>query len=247
MLVVVLGVLGVLVWRLPEGHTLAAVAQALLVGLPVVGLVVQYSYDRIDAFHLWVTKLRYWLTDQHMRWSFRGEFEVAESAVAWKLAESTIDQHLGPDDDMVVEGPDKTAWHIGGLTLRLERDTLFDGGAIIRAHWMELPRSYRVWRRALSETVVPLMEDLERALESGEGKYVVRARFDGGNPYFGLLVVRHREDAVHRYDILLKHRVGRHESNVRVTADGIEVVGFNLHAVHQAAQRYLALGAIRGD
>lgn len=246
-LVAVLGVLGGLVWRLPEGHDLVALAQALLVGLPPVWLVVQYAYDRVDGVHLWVTKLRYWLTDQHMRWSFRGEFEVAEAAVAWKLAETTIDQHLGPDDGMVVEGPDKTAWHIGGLTLRLERDTMFNEGAVLRAHWMELPRSYRVWRKALSETIVPLMDDLKLALESDEGKYVVRARFDEANPYFGLLVVRHREDAVHRYDIVLKHHVGRHESNVQVTADGIEIVGFNLHAVHQAAQRYLALGAIGGD
>lgn len=246
-LVVLLAVLGVLVWLLPEGHDLATVAQATLVGLPVVWVVVQYAYDRVDAFHLWLTKARYWATDQHMRWSFRGEFEVAESGVAWKSAESTIDQHLGPDDSMVVEGPDKTAWHIGGLTLRLERDIRFDEGAVIRAHWMELPRSYRVWRRALAGTIVPLMDELERALASGEGKYVVRARFDDGNPYFGLLVVRHREDVVHRYDIVLKHRLGRHESTVHVTADGIEIVGFNLHAVHEAAQRYLALGAIEGS
>lgn len=247
-LVVALALLGVLVWRLPEGHGLATVAQASLVGLPVVWVVVQYAYDRIDAFHLWLTKARYWATDQHVRWSFRGEFAVAVPAVAWKVAESTIDQHLGRDDNMVVEGPDKTAWHIDGLTLRLERrDTLFDEGAVIHAHWMELPRSYRVWHRALAGTIVPLMDELERALASGEGKYVVRARFEDGNPYFGLLVVRHREDVVHRYDIVLNHPVGRHESNVHVTADGIEIVGFNLNAVHQAAQRYLALGAIGGD
>lgn len=245
-----LGLLGLLVWRLPEDHTLATIAEVLLVAVPAVWVLVQWAYDRVDGFRLQLTRLRYWVGNQQMRWSFQGEFILTDGddvGLAWKAAQETVTSHCGEGDGLVAEGLGQMAWHLSGLTLRLERDALHTGRPILRAHWMELPRSYRVWRTALGRTVVPLLDELERSIDVEEVKYVVRTRFAHGNPYYGLLIARHREDVVHRFDIIVKSRVGIHESNVRITADGIEIVGFNLHAVHQAARRYLALGAIGGE
>src|SRR5206468_3320883 len=82
-LIVVIGAAAIF---LPAG-SLRTAAIVLWSVVPVSLVIAQYAFARYERFRLLVNRLRFSLANPESTWGLVAEFELADSALAWKAAE----------------------------------------------------------------------------------------------------------------------------------------------------------------
>jgi hypothetical protein len=94
--------------------------------------------------------------------------------------------------------------------------------------------SYRASTVMLEDTLIPLIERIQKFFPSSEALYSLRIRFDGHNPFFGLYVQQMRQDLITDFQFEFHLPSSEAREYVRVGKDQLTIVSGSLDRFRRA-------------
>jgi len=209
------------------------------------------AYDNSDRFYFHFTRLLLRLANARVRWTMSVELDAKSGA-------AKIDELY---KRVLASNPTAAPWHNepGDKMFKLP-----DGGGLVRLRDALIPTgpdgemSSQIVLE-VSDLVVPfnhsdqtldwllgLLEELRKLAEPTSEKYVLKIRFDGKNPYYGLFVrqLRLPKQELVSFECDFVEHVGLRRGRVQATNERIALTTDSINTLNSLSRRYLTLASL---
>lgn len=207
-------------------------------------------YDNVDRIYFEANRLWLILTNATTHIDFAAEFGVADGRTALANARGTMSKHAVTAKPRV-ETPTQTVYKFEGYTVFLSRQTDVSGALIgdtrqdlLLFEITEFAPHFRETERLFRNQIFPLLAKIQEAVSSENQKYVMKLRFENGNPYFGLYVRQLHLTQIENFNIHLRETMPQGQiQTVEVSKEKVMLVTDSLAGLNALADKYFTLAA----